>query len=62
MKLFKLLLIIFGVYFVRRFFQLMKVMKEIQQNQRRENNYKTNENKKQSDHSIVDAEFRVIDR
>jgi len=61
MKLFKLLLIIFGVYFVRRFFQLMKVMKDIQQNQRRET-HSTSENKKHTDESIIDAEFRVIDR
>lgn len=54
MKLFKIILIFFIIYFVRRFIQLYKVVQKLHANQLRENS----QMQKQS--GAVDAEYKVI--
>lgn len=59
MKLFKILLFIFAVYFIRRFIQFYRVMKKIQEEQRKAG---TNPQATPSNNShIVDAEYKVMD-
>jgi len=52
MKLFKVILVFFVIYLVKRFFQLVKVVNELKAQQ--------NIPKKNAD--IVDAEFKIINK
>ena len=52
MQLLKVILFIFAVYFIRRFIQLYKAMRNIQQNQ-------SVQNKTQPQENVINADFRV---
>lgn len=64
MRLLKILLVIFLIYFIRRFIQMYRVMKTIRENQEQKDASqapqpeKTYEGKKDS---IIDADFKVVD-
>lgn len=62
MKLLKLILVVFTIYFVRRFIQLYKVMKQIQENQLRA---QTKETRTQSPGNnadgAIDVEYKILD-
>jgi hypothetical protein len=54
MKLLKIISFFFIVYFIRRFFQMYGVMKEIQKKQA--------QMPKGQQGQIIDADFKVVDR
>ncbi len=62
MRLLKIILVIFAVYFIRRFIQMYRVMKAIQEKQKAEAQ-KAAENLKTSARNVgvVNADFKVID-
>ncbi len=61
MRLFKIILVIFAVYFIRRFWQLYKAMeKRGQEIRAREEEIR--KSAPVSDGNTVDAEFKIIDR
>ncbi len=63
MKLFKLILFFFALYFIRRFWQLYKAMeKRGQELQAKENAPKEPPTTATDKVKTVDAEFKVIDR
>ncbi|MES2525716.1 MAG: hypothetical protein V4598_01460 [Bdellovibrionota bacterium] len=65
MKLFKLILFFFAIYFIRRFWQMYRAMERRgQELQARENaqNSAPKEPSPTNNDKIVDAEFKVIDR
>lgn len=63
MKLLKIIAVIFLVYFIRRFFQMYKVVKTLHQNQNdRQDPPGPEANTRTDDPSkVVDADFKVID-
>jgi hypothetical protein len=61
MRLFKIILVFFAIYFIRRFWQFYKVVeKRGQELHAQEDALK--EQQKASDGKVVDAEYKVIDR
>ena len=60
MKLIKIISFFFIIYFVRRFFQLYKAMKQIQAAQAQGKTYKeyTSENSKSN---VINADYKVVD-
>lgn len=65
MKLFKLILFFFAIYFIRRFWQMYKAMERRGQELQEQENALKNAPKAPSpsnNDKIVDAEFKVIDR
>lgn len=62
MRLLKIILVIFAVYFIRRFMQMYRVMKAIQEQQKAQAQ-ETAENFKASvrNPGVVNADFKVID-
>lgn len=61
MKLFKIILVIFAVYFIRRFWQLYRIMEKRGKELRsEEEGLKPQENTTYG--KVVDAEYKVIDR
>lgn len=65
MKIFKILAIIFLIYFIRRFIQMYRVMKALQENQNKGPQNPSEENphmhKNTNDKDVVDADYKVID-
>lgn len=64
MKLFKIILVFFAIYFIRRFFQLYKAMekrgRELSEQEAVDaQNAKTT---KVADGKVVEAEYKVVDR
>jgi len=62
MKLLKIILIFFGIYFIRRFIQMYKVMKRIQEQHEAQGKAQASSpcqhNQKNDD--IVNADFKVL--
>ena len=61
MKLFKIILVIFAIYFIRRFIQLYRVMEKRGREMRAEEEARLSE-KKVPDAKTVEAEYKVVDR
>ncbi|HXH73617.1 MAG TPA: hypothetical protein VNJ08_01530 [Bacteriovoracaceae bacterium] len=68
MKLIKIILIIFCIYFIRRFIQLYRVMKKVQQEQqlnaqaeRGTGGPRTERKAPETARHVVDAEYKVMD-
>ncbi len=61
MRLFKLLIVIFGVYFIRRFIQMYRVMKRIQEQQQAQAQNHQASGAPHKQPSAIDAEYRVVD-
>lgn len=64
MKLLKIILIFFAIYFIRRLIQAWRVMKQIQEmNARNESSQRQEQDTgpKKPDNKVVDAEYKVID-
>lgn len=61
MKLLKLLLFIFAVYFIRRFIQLYKVMKQVQENQLKAQSRQEQPWPAKPSSGVIDVEYKVID-
>jgi hypothetical protein len=60
MKLVKLIIFFFGIYLVKRFFDLLKTVQEIKQEQQ---NFKKNEPKFEKNYQdSIETEFKIIDR
>ena len=66
MKLLKIIAVIFLIYFIRRFIQMYRVMKRIQeeqtkraQNQSQQPNFTQGPEKKPND--SIEADYRVVD-
>lgn len=59
MRLLKIVGVIFLIYFIRRFFQMYKAMKIIQDEQLRDTMKKNA--KTTPENSAIDADYRVID-
>lgn len=62
MKLFKIILVFFAIYFIRRFFQFYRVVEKRGRDLRREEEILDNQKKNETEKKVVDAEFKVIDR
>lgn len=60
MKLLKILLFIFAIYFIRRFIQLYRVMKKIQEEQLRQQREESQAKAQSRSGEVVDAEYKVI--
>ncbi|MCM2348859.1 MAG: hypothetical protein NDI69_02490 [Bacteriovoracaceae bacterium] len=64
MRLLKIILVIFLIYFIRRFIQMYRVMKTIRDNQELNPGPKRPTPEKRTDSKndkIVDADFKVMD-
>ncbi len=57
MKLLKLITIIFVVYFVRRFIQLYKAMKTIQEKQQQQASAQSHKN---NNDDVIEADFKIV--
>lgn len=63
MKLLKIILIFFAIYFIRRLIQAWRVMKQVQQMNARNERHRQEQEKegRKPDEKVVDAEYKVID-
>jgi hypothetical protein len=63
MKLLKIILIFFAIYFIRRLIQAWRVMKQVQQMNARNEMQRQEQEKedRKPDEKVVDAEYKVID-
>lgn len=61
MRLFKIILVIFAVYFIRRFWQLYRTM-EKRGRELREAETAAPHAEKKADPKTVEAEYKVVDR
>lgn len=62
MKLLKIILVFFIIYFVRRAFQFYRAVKRIQQeNLQRQNEFQQTAAQPKADGEVVNAEFKVLD-
>lgn len=66
MRLFKILLVILAIYFIRRFIQMYRVMKNIQQQQdilrkSQQQSQNTQQNPFTKQKNVIDADFKVMD-
>jgi hypothetical protein len=57
MRLLKVILVIFFIYFIRRFIQMYRVMRKIQQ----EGQARPQEPKPSMKSEVVEADYRVVD-
>ncbi|MFL5784452.1 MAG: hypothetical protein ACJ76H_07590 [Bacteriovoracaceae bacterium] len=60
MRLFKIILVIFGIYFIRRFWQLYQVM-EKRGREISADEAARSEKKQEDDKKTVEADYKVID-
>jgi len=61
MRLLKIILIIFGVYFVRRFIQLYRAMKRIQDERELSMQQELKQRSSTQKGPIIEADFKVVD-
>jgi hypothetical protein len=61
MNLFRIILIIFAVYFIRRFWQFYRVVEKRGRDLHAQENA-LKQQQKATDGKVVDAEYKVIDR
>ena len=61
MKLFKIVLLFFLIYFIRRFIQMYRTMKAIQQNKDNEPQGPSSAQRPATEGKVVDADFKVVD-
>lgn len=64
MRLLKILLVIFLIYFIRRFIQMYRVMKTIRENQEQKDMDQAARPEKEYEgkkDSVIDADFKVVD-
>ncbi len=64
MRLLKILLVIFLIYFIRRFIQMYRVMKTIRENQEQKDATEAAQPEKAFERkkdSVIDADFKVVD-
>lgn len=62
MRLFKIILVIFAVYFIRRFWQLYRTMEKRGRELRDAENSAPPHSEKKADPKTVEAEYKVVDR
>ncbi len=62
MKLFKIILVFFAIYFIRRFWQFYKVVEKRGRDLHAEEDALKDKPQKPVDGKVVDAEYKVIDR
>jgi uncharacterized membrane protein len=60
MKLLKIISVIFLIYFIRRFFQMYKVMAEIQKRQQAERVQPSKNYPSDKNGDVIEAEFNVV--
>ena len=60
MKLIKIIIFFFILYFVRRFIQLYRAMKKIQESQAEGKTY-TEYTQEKTKSKVVDADFKIVD-
>ena len=63
MKLLKIIVAVFAIYFIRRFFQLYKAMKGLQEQQEQMMKTRAHEeelNKAAKNGDVIEADFKVI--
>lgn len=58
MRLLKIICVVFLIYFIRRFIQMYKVMKRIQEEQA---NLRNQHAPKQAPSEVINADFKVVD-
>ncbi len=61
MKLFKLILFFFALYFIRRFWQLYKAMEQRGSELKAQEESRSSQ-KETTDGKVVEAEYKVVDR
>lgn len=61
MKLFKLILFFFAIYFIRRFWQLYKAMEQRGKELKAQEEAQASQ-KQTTDGKVVEAEYKVVDR
>jgi hypothetical protein len=61
MKLLKIISIFFIIYFIRRFIQLYRTMKKIQEEQAKGQTYHTKTTSAASERNTINADFKVVD-
>jgi cell division protein FtsL len=61
MRLLKVIVFFFILYLIRRFFQMYKVMKEIQRTQEEIRNKEAQKMQQQKSAGVVEADYKVMD-
>lgn len=63
MRLLKIIIVVFLIYFIRRFIQMYKTMKSIQDQQMRQNNQPPQQEPPAAgkNKTVVDADFKILD-
>lgn len=68
MRLLKIIAVIFLIYFIRRFIQMYKVMKRVQEEQQmlrrrqqEQQQYTANQTSPKKHENVINADFKVID-
>lgn len=61
MKLVKIILLFVLIYFIRRFIQMYRVLKTIQQNKDNDTDGTATPERPAPDGKVVDADFKVVD-
>lgn len=61
MKLLKLICFLFLIYFIRRFIQMYKVVKRLQEQQAQGPQYQQQQTPKSQTGSVVEADYKVVD-
>ena len=61
MRLLKIILFFFAIYLIRRFYQMYKVMKEIQQAQNEIRLKEAQKMQQEKTAGVVEADFKVMD-
>ena len=61
MKILKIIAIFFVIYFIRRFIQLYRAMKKIQEAQAAGQTFHKNPSQASPEGNIINADFKVVD-
>lgn len=61
MKLLKIISVVFIIYFIRRFIQLYRTMKKIQEEQAKGQTYNNKTAGTASERNTINADFKVVD-
>lgn len=62
MKLFKIILVFFAIYFIRRFWQFYKAVEKRGHDLHAQEEALKNQQPKPPDSKVIEAEYKVIDR
>lgn len=61
MRLVKIILVFVAIYFIRRFIQMYRMMKRIQEQQMEQAKYQQQQYKRSENTGAINADFKVID-